>query len=199
MEPRNFLSYASVVPPVKPAAPSFGYPTAAVPGVTPATVPGPFWFYKLGEELRNIITAAGITPSDDSLIQLISALDALFSPIGGNSSVVFKVADAVSANDAVSLGQFPNSFSPSGYQVLPNGLIMQWGQTGPINATTNVTQTLPITFPTAGLYAFPIVANYSSDGNGIATCILRGLTTNQITIRNSDANSQTCFWLAFGY
>ncbi len=74
METRNYLANASAAPPVKPGAPSTGYPQTAVPGVSEATVPGPFWFYKIGEELRAIITAAGLTPSDDNLGQLLEAL-----------------------------------------------------------------------------------------------------------------------------
>lgn len=78
MEPRNYLANASAIPPAKPAAPSQGYPQTAVPGVNPATTPGPFWYYKIGEELRGIINGAGITPSDADITQLLQALEILY-------------------------------------------------------------------------------------------------------------------------
>ena len=78
MEPRNYLANASATPPSKPASPSAGYPQAAVPGVNEATTPGPFWFYKIGEELRGVLTAAGLTPSDDDITQLLTAMQTMF-------------------------------------------------------------------------------------------------------------------------
>ncbi|MEW6647178.1 MAG: hypothetical protein AB1450_08275 [Pseudomonadota bacterium] len=74
MDPRNYLSGAGATPPAAPGSPSNGYPQSAVPGVSPATKPGPFWYYKIGESLRNIITGAGLTPSDTDLAQLEEAL-----------------------------------------------------------------------------------------------------------------------------
>lgn len=106
MEPRNYLSSAAATPPANPAAPSFGYPQSATPGVNEATVPGPHWFYKIGEELRSILIAAQVAPSDTDLGQLLAALDALFAPFGGDAAQAFKVKDASASNEAVSLGQF---------------------------------------------------------------------------------------------
>ena len=78
MDPRNYLANAGATPPAKPASPSVGYPQSATPGVTPATTPGPFWFYKVGEELRGIIVGAGLTPDDSDLTQVLTALEALY-------------------------------------------------------------------------------------------------------------------------
>lgn len=77
MEPRNYLANASATPPAAPAAPSSGYPQSGVPGVSEATVPGPYWFYKLGEELRTVISASGQTPDDTSLAQLLAGIKSL--------------------------------------------------------------------------------------------------------------------------
>ena len=74
MEPRNYLANAGANPPAAPAAPSNGYPQTATPGVNQATVPGPYWYYKIGEELRALITAGGITPNDADLGQVIAGL-----------------------------------------------------------------------------------------------------------------------------
>ena len=75
MDNRKFQSAASATPPTAPASPSSGYPTNGNPGTgTPATLPGEFWFHKIGEELRAVITGAGITNSDADLAQLLAAI-----------------------------------------------------------------------------------------------------------------------------
>ncbi len=74
METRNYLANAAGSPPPKPSSPSNGYPQSATPGVNEATTPGPFWFYKVGEELRSLIEDAGLTPSDDDLQQITAAI-----------------------------------------------------------------------------------------------------------------------------
>lgn len=80
MDPRNYKSGAAASPPDAPAAPSTGYPTEGNPGSgVPATNPGPFWFYKVGESLRKIITTAGLTPDDGDLNLLQKAIVKLVS------------------------------------------------------------------------------------------------------------------------
>lgn len=75
MDNRKWESGASVNPPAAPAAPSSGHPTDGDPlASVPPTVPGAYWFYQLGEELRAILTAAGITPDKANLTQLLTAL-----------------------------------------------------------------------------------------------------------------------------
>lgn len=75
MDNRVWASGAAASPPTAPAAPSVGYPTAGDPLIAlPATKGGAYWFHQLGEELRAIQTAAGITPDEANLTQLLSAL-----------------------------------------------------------------------------------------------------------------------------
>ena len=75
MDNRKFQSAASATPPSAPGSPSSGYPTNGNPGTgTPATLPGEFWFHKIGEEIRTVITNAGLTPSDSDLTQLLSGI-----------------------------------------------------------------------------------------------------------------------------
>jgi len=71
---RAFSSGASGSAPTAPASPSVGYPTAGNPSTgTPATKPGPYWYHMITEELMAIIGAAGITPTQGSLTQLLTA------------------------------------------------------------------------------------------------------------------------------
>lgn len=68
-----YQSGASGTPPVVPSSPSVGYPQA---GSTP-TVPGPYWFHMITEEIRNAIVAGGVTPAAATLTQLTAAVRAL--------------------------------------------------------------------------------------------------------------------------
>ncbi len=175
MEPRNYAANADAVPPDAPATPSNGYPRAADPATgTEATTPGPFWFYKIGEELRAIITAAGITPDDADLNQVLDALTAGFG--------------------------LAQQLAQPGYQMLPGGLILQWGTESLSFDTVFATSviTFPIAFPTANLNAFfsarngtPIDAYFCITATDLASVTL--------AYRASAVTSASVYWMAIGY
>lgn len=79
MDNRSFEAGANASAPTSPATPSAGYPTDGVPGSTPATVPGAFWFHQMGEEIRSVIVAAGLTPVVSALNQLYTAITTLIT------------------------------------------------------------------------------------------------------------------------
>lgn len=78
----QFLANAVGSPPAAPGSPSVGNPTDGSPGVQEATIPGAYSFYMLFKELENVITAAGLTPSANTLTQLLSAIPLLTVPPG---------------------------------------------------------------------------------------------------------------------
>lgn len=98
MEPRNYLANADAAPPAVPGAPSNGYPRSATPGVEEATTPGPYWFYKMGESLRRIIVAAGLTPDDADLDLLKSAI------MKAPKMTVLTASDAAWVPDSAAVG-----------------------------------------------------------------------------------------------
>lgn len=66
---------------------SGAYPTAGNKSVGQlATVPGPYWFYSVTEELRNAIVAMGLTPDAGQVNQLALALSKLLPLTGGTLS-----------------------------------------------------------------------------------------------------------------
>jgi hypothetical protein len=89
VETRNYESGASATPPSAPTTPSNGYPQEGVPGVTPPTVPGAHWYYKIGEALRAIVAGSGQTPSDADLNQLLKGLKRF---AGGNVTTLTATA-----------------------------------------------------------------------------------------------------------
>lgn len=75
---RAWKSGASATPPVHTENTAGNHPTAGNPGTgTPATKPGPYWFYMITEELRAILVAAGITPDKSDTDQVLDALKAI--------------------------------------------------------------------------------------------------------------------------
>lgn len=82
-------SNVSGTAPAAPAVPLVGFPRAgnSLTGEK-ATRPGPYWFHMVTQELRNVITAAGLTPDAADLTQLLQAIQAL----GGMNGEVGKVS-----------------------------------------------------------------------------------------------------------
>lgn len=85
----------------------------------------------------------------------------------------------------------------SGYQKLPGGVIIQWGQTGTIGTDSSVTVTFPIAFPNACLCAVAqsTLAPGGTNGAAIST---RGYTTTTMLVGN-DASVAPASWIAIGY
>ena len=73
MEPRAYRSGAAGTPPALPPTAVAGYPRAGTPGL-PATIPGPYWFFMVGEEARNLTIAGGVAPSSHDRTQLLRAI-----------------------------------------------------------------------------------------------------------------------------
>lgn len=95
MDNRAWSSGASASPPAAPASPSVGYPTPGDPlTATPATKGGAFWFHQIGEELRAVLVAAGITPSTASTAQLLEAIQRLIDAQSGNYALDTGAANA---------------------------------------------------------------------------------------------------------
>lgn len=73
MEPRAYESGAAGTPPAYPVDAVAGYPMTSTT-VLPATIPGPYYFYMMGEEIRNAIIGGGIAPDPYNSGQLLVAL-----------------------------------------------------------------------------------------------------------------------------
>lgn len=140
--------------PQPPADPSIGYPTAGNPAQgVPATIPGPYWYHMITESLRRVVVEAGLTPDHEDLGQVVEALQVM--GLGGYASE----ADAQALSSLTKLltpGRLDDAFkgdnqsiSTNGYQILPGGLILQWGA-----SQTPQQITFPIEFPTACLAVF---------------------------------------------
>ncbi len=127
---------------------------------------------------------------DGTTAALLLNLKASAAAVNGDSTKTFSVAPATQSQHAMQLGQFlgsNQSFSASGYQKLPGGLILQWvsGST----ASGTVTVTLPIAFPNAALNYVVGESNAISWGTSNFTVYgVASVSVNQATIKSVQWN-----------
>jgi hypothetical protein len=90
-----------------------------------------------------------------------------------------------------------HSLGASGYQKLPGGLIMQWGNTGALSGGQNLTVSYPIAFPNA-VFNVQTTVIVSTDTNEIV--FVYNVGTSTFVASNSNPGSvDGVYWLAFGY
>ncbi len=203
--------------PTPPSAPANAYFTEGNPSLgVPATQPGPWWFHMITEEMRKVITDAGLTPDHTDLTQLSAAIQAMITAsLAPDASDTVKgiieiatAAEARAMTDDVraltakklsdALKGSNQSLGSNGYQKLPGGLILQWGTyTGTDNNAS--VRTLPIAFPNAGLLAFcSIGQDYGVQGQEAAAAY--NLTNTQVTLKGSGGGASiTLNYFAIGY
>lgn len=95
---------------------------------------------------------------------------------------------------------FTASLAGNGYQKLPSGLIIQWGNTELLAAGASRTITLPLAFPNTplNLSATPVVSPGTVSGQSASA---QFVNNGQISVSNSGAANITSgiFWMAIGY
>lgn len=130
-------------------------------------------------------------------------------PSGGAAGQFLKY----SADGTAEWHTFSGTQSTAGYQTLPNGLILQYGQFAHPAGTNYSSLTFPLTFPTGCISLTGnfrvMVSGYdpSSTATWAAWCVAFhgvGTTGANVMIRAGDDNSAPsssgwCYWLAVGY
>lgn len=135
-------------------------------------------------------------------VGLTSNSSGALSVKAGNNIIVNSNGVSVSAN-VVTINQFSQVKSPSGYTVLPNGVIVQWGTvpSGAGEGSTSVT--FPVAFPTACVSLTASIINPSSDNENDFWYQVISLNTTFATLyRNSsdgDSRSVSGYYMAIGY
>ena len=104
-------------------------------------------------------------------------------------------------NGVLSGGGFLNSLATNGYQQLPGGMIMQWGQTN-VLTTDSTTISFPIPFPNQCFIVIP--AQYDTDTgsvNNVQTSAYRGagpITSFNMFARGTE-RAAGIGWMAIGH
>jgi hypothetical protein len=133
------------------------------------------WANAVTDELRAIIAAAGLTPSEADLNQVLDALvllglRAASSTLPGvvelaTDAEVQAGTDTARVVTPAGLASFAQSLAAFGYKKLPGGLILQWGNLLNIafNQAPGATFSFPIVFPNAVL-SFVSTSYFTSSG-----------------------------------
>ena len=154
--------------------------------------------------------------------------DIVPASVNGDATKVFKVADAVNADEALAKGQlltemkavdgagsgldadlvrglpadFTANLSDNGYQKLPNGLIIQWGGIARGSSTNVIAVNFPITFPNSCLGV--VISSDSaggSDGRVTRTknIVTSGFSSVLDSFTNTTDSNYNEHWIAIGY
>jgi hypothetical protein len=85
-----------------------------------------------------------------------------------------------------------SSIANPGYSRLPNGLLLQWGNTT-VNSSVG-----SVTFPAAfsSVYSMQLTPTVSTVGNTLPA--VTSLSTTVAQLRSANATSSTVYWLAIG-
>ncbi|QEL57039.1 gp53-like domain-containing protein [Chromobacterium paludis] len=118
--------------------------------------------------------------------------------INGNGSKTFNVANATSAAHAVAYGQFASSLVPTGYQYLPNGMLLQWGKTPGIAGAASYTGNFAIAFPN-GVFSMTASSYLDTNNSEFFNVFVVSNTQYRITSGAVAAQSAPVTWIAIGY
>ena len=95
-------------------------------------------------------------------------------------------------------GGHTQSLAANGWQRLPSGLIMQWGEMINVAHTARFTMTFPIAFPTAGLFATVIPVIFANINHQTAP-LSENLTGTSFTSKNTTGITNNFRWFAVGH
>jgi hypothetical protein len=142
----------------------------------------------------------------------INALKGFFTGSAESSFAGLTIAGAQGIDITDTLGNLllnisPTSFrnslkdtaisKPNGYQFLPGGLLIQWGQAPATGVSANFTYDFPIPFPNQGFVIFSEVTYALYIGTDSYTQGTQIVSNSQFTITQDYGNAQ--YWFAIGY
>jgi len=138
---------------------------------------------------RKVAGAGAVDPSLDAVNW--GGVLATAASLGGLSTQLFDAAPGVTANNVVNFSQFSALKSSSGYQVLPSGLIIQWGRLIASGTTQNVT--LPISFSSAN---YSVLAGDSGGTRYVMSAV--AIAAAYFGLWNNTSGNAVQ-WIAIGY
>lgn len=139
------------------------------------------------------VLASGITPPDAS-----ESLKGILEIATAAEAQAFTANKAIDgAKLAAALQGANQSLAASGYQKLPGGLIIQWGEVAGVVTGTPTAITFPIAFPSACLFAEVSGTVYTATGQ--ANNVVNAKSASGITITCGGTATQSYMWLSIGY
>lgn len=205
---RTYLSGAVGSAPTAPASPSSGYPTAGNPSTgVPATKPGPYWYYMITEEIRNVIAGAGLTPTQGDVTQLVNAILTIIDGPNHTTQPQFNNSTKLATTEFVQVSGYKYS-QIAQFSSGPVALnASHCGKLIDLASAYSGALTLP---PATGLVDGAVIHIWSGSNSSVSVqrsgtdviYLNNGTTVNSITLQSGDALVLTRFgasaWVAIG-
>ena len=113
----------------------------------------------------------------------------------GATNLSFAQKDGVAGVQVSDFTGSNQALSANGYQKLPGGLILQWGNVSAAPTTSNQTITFPVAFPTVCLNVFATVNIVGGGSGDVSYWSLKSKATNQFVMEHT-CNRE---WFSIGY
>ena len=130
---------------------------------------------------------------DDNFAARIAALTQNTAP-AGTESVACDDGQRVTLENIVAVAQ---SVAANGYVKLPNGLIIQWGETVPVAYTATENITFPVSYASA-CYSVVITPNGQTSTSAQAQDYVSSVTTTGFSVTHGGTLTVTFYWVAIG-
>ena len=126
----------------------------------------------------------------------------LQNPDTNNIDITLDLSNIALDNEKVDIASFVGSnvsLSSSGYQKLPSGLIIQWGNIT-VLGNSNASTPFPIAFPNSCFTVFATFENKAGDISADTRIAqVRLFSNTSVTLRNLSGNASAYVWFAIGY
>jgi hypothetical protein len=158
---------------------------------------------KINGDVNNVFNVATSTVPGNAVNN--TRLTGYAAKINGDAAQVFNAYPGLSGNQVVNISQFVRYISGIGYQKLPGGIIIQWGQVAALGAGEIRGVAFPLYFPNALLEEFvsPDVTSYGGvmdPAVSVASAHEYGYPNQgALAIYRMDSNAPTAVnWFAIG-
>jgi len=108
------------------------------------------------------------------------------------------IPNATASTHPVALGQFTQSLSTNGWQRLPSGLIIQWGELL-VSSGAEQSVTFPIAFPNSAFGFFATSVQNAGQTSALIFIQARLQSVSQGFLLASSGTANTTRWFAIGY
>ena len=147
-----------------------------------------------------ILSSGGISPSTFAGSTFVNNTGDVFTTSNGYNFELYARTDTNqyrSAQTSNFSGPGVSSLASSGYQKLPSGLIIQWGNMGMLDQTYNVT--FPIAFPNTSPVALTISHMSANTLQVYKIGTVNPSTTGFTAVSEIDTNGSSFGWIAIGF
>jgi len=144
--------------------------------------------------ILNALPAEPVEPAAAS--ETVAGLIEIATNAEAQAFTANKAIDGAKLDTAYKAGN--QSLTAKGFQRLPGGLIIQWGNE---TLATNVTTvyTLPIAFPNAALAGVMVRSDAGTSSSAMSGGALDFPSASQIRLHNGTASTLNYYWIALGY